>query len=198
MKLKNRRMLSLLMAIVMVLTMLPFHSLEVRAAATPTLDLGNPVSVTGTTYQSPNAAFGSTGVVDANGGYFTVAVNSGSIAVGTLPSGITELTNGIKISTITTDQSTSTNRVFNFSSTNTYEDIQAVIRNLTFAQVSGQTQTVTVNVTPGAPLADGKTSVRTYNGRHFVYVARQSTMTFNDAVTTATSKNGHLVEPASR
>lgn len=196
MKLTNRRMLSLLMAIIMVLTMIPFHPLEVRAAATPTLDLGIPVKVTEVTYQLPDAAFGSTGVVDAKGGYFTVAVNSGSIDVGAISSGITELTNGIKISGVVTDKSTPTNRVFNFSSSNTYEDIQAVIRNMTFTQVSGQTQSVTVNVTPGAPLTDGKTSVRTYNGRHFVYVERLTTMTFKDAVTIATNNNGHLVEPA--
>lgn len=195
MKLTNRRMLSLLMAIIMVLTMIPFHPLEVRAAATPTLDLGIPVKVTEATYQLPNAAFGSTGVVNANGGYFTVAVNSGSIDVGALSSGITELTNGIKISGVVTDKSTPTNRVFNFSSGNTYEDIQAVIRNMTFTQVSGQTQSVTVNVTPGAPLTDGKTSVRTYSGRHFVYVERLTTMTFKDAVTIATNNNGHLIEP---
>lgn len=196
MKLTNRRMLSLLMAIIMVLTMIPFHPLEVRAAATPTLDLGYPVKVTEVTYQLPNATFGSKDVVDAKGGYFTVAVNSGSIDVGALPSDITELTNGIKISDKETDKSTPTNRVFNFTSDTTYEKIQAAIRNMTFTQVSGQTQSVTVNVMPGAPLTDGKTSVRTYNGRHFVYVARQSTMTFYDAVTIATNNNGHLVEPA--
>ncbi|WP_282940457.1 cadherin-like beta sandwich domain-containing protein [Paenibacillus sp. RC67] len=196
MKLKNRKMLSLLMVIVMVLTMIPFHPLEVKAATTPTLDLGNPVRVTKATYQLPNAAFGSTGVVHTAGGYFTVAVNSGSIAVGTLSNGITELVDGIKISTIVTDQSTPTNRVFNFSGRTTYEDIQDAIRNMTFTQVSGQTQSVTVNVTPGAPLTDGKTSVRIYNGRYFVYVARQNTMAFKDAVTTAASINGHLVEPA--
>ncbi|WP_440114843.1 S-layer homology domain-containing protein [Paenibacillus sp. QZ-Y1] len=196
MKLKNRRMLSTLMAIVMVLTMMPFYPLEVRAAETPTLDLGDPMSVTETTYQLSNAAFGSTGVVNAGGGYFKVAVNNGSIDVGTPPSGITELTNGITISGTVTDKSTSTNRVFNFSSETTYEDIQDVIRDMTFTKVSGQTQRVTVNVTPGAPLANGKTSVRTYNGRHFAYVQRLSTMTFKDAVTIATNNNGHLVEPA--
>ncbi|MCR8635249.1 S-layer homology domain-containing protein [Paenibacillus radicis (ex Xue et al. 2023)] len=196
MKLENQRMLSLLMAIVMVLTMIPFHPLEVRAATTPTLNLGNPVRVTGATYQLPNAAFGSTGAVHAAGGYFTVAVNSGTTAVGTHSSGITELTYGITISGITTDKSTPTNRVFNFSSGTTYEEIQAAIRNMTLTQVSGQTQNVTINVTPGAPLSNGKTSVRTYKGRHFVYVARQSSMTFKDAVTTATNINGHLVEPA--
>ncbi|WP_405154552.1 S-layer homology domain-containing protein [Paenibacillus sp. FSL K6-0108] len=196
MKLKNRRMLSALLAIVMVLTMLPFYPSEVKAAATPTLDLGDPISVTETTYQLSNATFGSTGVVNAAGGYFTVEVNNGSIAVVTPPSGITELTNGITISGIVTDQSTPTSRVFNFSSSNTYEDIQDVIQNMTFTQVPGQTQRVTVNVTPGVPLADGKTSVRTYNGRHFAYVQRLSTMTFKDAVTIATNNNGHLVEPA--
>ncbi|MEC0226237.1 S-layer homology domain-containing protein [Paenibacillus alba] len=195
MKLRNRRMLSLLLAIVMVLTMMPFYPLEVRATATPTLDLGTPVRLSTTTYQLSNAVFGGSGVVDAGGGYFTVAVSNGSIAVVTPPGGIAEMTDGVKIGTIKTDQSTLTNRVFNFSSTNTYEDIQTVIRNLTFTQVS-ETPTVTVNVTPGTPLADGKTSVRTYKGRHFVYVATQSTMTFYDAVTTATNKNGHLVEPA--
>ncbi|WP_240418512.1 S-layer homology domain-containing protein [Paenibacillus periandrae] len=194
MKLRNRGMLSLLMAIVIVLTMIPFHPLEVKAAATPTLDLGNPVRVTGATYQLPNAAIGSTGAVHAAGGYFTVAVNSGTIAVGTHSSSITELTYGIKISGIDTDISTPTNRVFNFSSSTTYEDIQAAIRNMTFNQVPGQT--VTVNVTPGAPLVNGKTSVRTYKGRYFTYVERQNTMTFKDAVTTATYNNGHLVEPA--
>ncbi|MFB5677369.1 S-layer homology domain-containing protein [Paenibacillus terreus] len=45
-------------------------------------------------------------------------------------------------------------------------------------------------------MSDGKTSVRTYNGRHFVYVARPATMTFKDAVTIATNNRGHLVEPA--
>lgn len=189
-------MLSALLAIVMVLTMLPFYPSEVKAAATPTLDLGDPISVTETTYQLSNATFGSTGVVNAAGGYFTVEVNNGSIAVVTPPSGITELTNGITISGIVTDQSTPTSRVFNFSSSNTYEDIQDVIQNMTFTQVPGQTQRVTVNVTPGVPLADGKTSVRTYNGRHFAYVQRLSTMTFKDAVTIATNNNGHLVEPA--
>ncbi|MFC6457501.1 cadherin-like beta sandwich domain-containing protein, partial [Paenibacillus vulneris] len=198
MKLNNRRMLSLLMAIVMVLTLIPFQPLEAEAAATPTLDLGNPVGVTGATYQLPNAAFGSTGVVDTKGGYFTVAVDRGSITLGTLSSGITELTNGITINGITTDKSTPANRVFNFSGNTKYEDIQAAIRNMTFTPVSGQTQNVIVNVTPGAPLTDGKTSVRTYNGRYFVYVARESngTMTFKDAVTIAASINGHLVEPA--
>ncbi|MBE1443806.1 cadherin-like beta sandwich domain-containing protein [Paenibacillus sp. OAS669] len=198
MKLKNRSMLSLLMAIVMVLTMIPFQPLEAEAAATPTLELGNPVGVTGATYQLPNAAFGSTGVVDTKGGYFTVAVNGGSITLGTLSSGITELTNGITINGITTDKSTPANRVFNFSGSTKYEDIQAAIRNMTFTPATGQTQNVIVNVTPGAPLTDGKTSVRTYNGRHFVYVARESngTMTFKDAVTTAEGINGHLVEPA--
>lgn len=197
MKLKNRRMVSFLMAVVMVLVMIPFHPLEVKAAETPTIDLGTPVGLSATAYQLPSAAFGSTGVVDAVGGYFTVAVNSGSIAVdvGTLSTGITELTSGIKISGITTDQSTPTNRLFNFSSDTTYEDIQAAIQNMTFTKVSGQTQSVTVNVTPGAPLTDGKTSVRTYNGRHFVYVARQSTMGFKDAVDIAMSNHGHLVEP---
>ena len=43
MKLKNRRMLSVLMAIIMVLTMMPFHPLKVRAAAATTLNLGTPV-----------------------------------------------------------------------------------------------------------------------------------------------------------
>ena|GEM_PF-812383 len=197
MKLKNRRMVSFLMAIVMVLAMIPFHPLEVKAAETPTIDLGTPVGLSATAYQLPSAAFGSTGVVDAGGGYFTVAVNSGSITVdvGSLSNGITELTSGIKISGITTDQSTATNRVFNFSSDTTYEDIQAAIQNMTFTKISGQTQSVTVNVTPGAPLTDGKTSIRTYNGRHFVYVARQSTMGFKDAVDIATSNHGHLVEP---
>ncbi|QOS81887.1 S-layer homology domain-containing protein [Paenibacillus sp. JNUCC31] len=196
MKLKNRRMLSALLAIVMVLTMLPFYPSEVKAAATPTLDLGDPISVTETTYQLSNATFGSTGVVNAAGGYFTVEVNNGSIAVVTPPSGITELTNGISISGIVTDQSTPANRVFNFSSETTYEEIQAVIQDMTFTQAAGKTQRVTVNVTPGVPLSDGKTSVRTYNGRHFVYVQRLSTMTFKDAVTIATNINGHLVEPA--
>ncbi|MBT2761264.1 S-layer homology domain-containing protein [Paenibacillus sp. ISL-20] len=195
MKLKNQRRLSLLMTIVVVLTMLPFYPLEARAATTPTLNLGNPVSVTEATYQLPNAAFESTGVINGAGGYFTVTVNSGSIAVGTVASGITELTDGIKISGIVTDQSTPTNRVFNFSSNTTYEDIQAVIRNMKFTQDPGKTQSVTVNVTPGAPLTDGKTSVRIYDGRYFVYVARQSTMQFKDAVTTATNNSGHLVEP---
>ncbi|MEK8217013.1 S-layer homology domain-containing protein [Paenibacillus sp. FSL L8-0463] len=185
------------MAIVMVLTMMPFYPLEVRAAVTPTLDLGNPVRVTGTTYQLSNATFGSTGVVNGAGGYFTVAVNNGSTAVGTLPSGITELINGIKISNIVTDKSTSANRVFNFSNSNTYEEILTVIRNMTFTQAVGQTQKVTVNVAPGAPLTDGKTSVRTYNGRYFVYVQRQGTMTFKDAVTIATNNHGHLLEPKS-
>lgn len=194
MKLKNRRMLSLLMAIVMVLTMTPFHPLEVSAAAT-TLDLGTPDRTSTTNYQLSNAEFGSTGVVDAGGGYFTAAVNNGSIAVGTVPNSVTESTYGIEISGIVTDQSTPANRVFNFSGAATYEDIQAVIRNMTFTQVAGQTQSITVNVVPGAPLSDGKTSVRTYNGRHFAYVQRQATMTFNDAVTIATSNNGHLVEP---
>ncbi|KQX56760.1 S-layer homology domain-containing protein [Paenibacillus sp. Root444D2] len=196
MKLKNQRMLSVLMAIVMVLTMMPFHPLEVGAAVTPTLDLGTPVRSSATNYQLSNAAFGSTGVVDTDGGYFKVAVNNGSTAVGTVPNSITELTNGITISGIVTDQSTSTNRVFNFSGAATYEDIRAAIRNMTFTQAAGQTQSVTVNVTPGAPLSNGKTSVRTYNGRYFAYVARQTTMTFYDAVTTATNNNGHLVEPA--
>ncbi|MHA6531636.1 S-layer homology domain-containing protein [Paenibacillus sp. BAC0078] len=198
MKFKNRRMLSVLLAIVMVLTMMPFHPLEVKAAPTPTIDLGTPVSVTKTTYQLSNATFGRSGVVNGAGGYFTVAVNNGSIAVGALPSGITELINGIKISGIVTDQSTAVNRVFNFSNGNTYEDILAVIQNLTFTKTVGQIQSVTVNVAPGAPLTDGKTSVRTYNGRHFVYVQRQaSTMTFKDAVTIATNNSGHLVEPKS-
>ncbi|MGE7825596.1 S-layer homology domain-containing protein [Paenibacillus sp. NPDC093718] len=195
MKIRNQRRLSLLMTIVMVLTMLPFYPLEARAATTPTLNLGNPVSVTEATYQLPNATFDSTGAIKDAGGYFTVTVNSGSIAVGTAASGITELTEGIKISGIVTDKSTPTNRVFNFSSNTTYEDIQAVIRNMKFTQDPGKTQSVTVNVVPGAPLTDGKTSVRTYDGRYFVYVARQSTMTFKDAVTTAASNNGHLVEP---
>lgn len=182
------------MAIVMVLTMMPFHPL--KASAADTLNLGTPVRLSGTTYQLSNAAFGSIGVVNAGGGYFTVAVNNGSIAVGTLPSGITELTNGITISGRITDQSTPTNRVFNFSSGNTYEEIQAVIGNMTFTQPAGQTQSITVNVTPGAPLTNGKTSIRTYNGRYFVYVERPSTtMDYNDAVTTATNNNGHLVEP---
>ncbi|NEW07314.1 hypothetical protein GK047_15010 [Paenibacillus sp. SYP-B3998] len=198
MKLKNRRMLSVLIAIVMVLTMMPFHPLEVKAAATSTIDLGTPVSVTETTYQLSNATFGRSGVVNGAGGYFTVTVNNGSIAVGAIPSGITELINGIKISGIVTDQSTSVNRVFNFLNGNTYEDILAVIQNLTFTKAVGQTQSVTVNVAPGAPLTDGKTSVRTYNGRHFVYVQRQATtMTFKDAVTIATNNSGHLVEPKS-
>ncbi|NOU87227.1 hypothetical protein GC102_15745 [Paenibacillus sp. LMG 31460] len=196
MKLKSRRMLSVLMAIVMVLTMMPFHPLEVGAAATSTLDLGTPVRSSATNYQLSNAAFGRSGVVDARGGYFTVAVNNGSIAVGALSGGITELTNGIKIIGITTDKSISTNRVFNFLGTTTHEDIQAVIRNMTFTQDAGQNQSITVNIVPGAPLTDGKTSVRTYNERHFVYVARQTAMTFKDAVTTATNNNGHLVEPA--
>ncbi|SFF26261.1 S-layer homology domain-containing protein [Paenibacillus algorifonticola] len=196
MKLKNRRMLSVLIAIIMVLTMMPLHPLEVKAAATSAIDLGTPVSVTETTYQLSNATFGSTGVVNGAGGYFTVAVNNGSIAVGALPSGITELINGIKISGIVTDQSTSVNRVFNFSNGNTYEDILDVIQKLTFTKAVGQTQSVTVNVAPGAPLTDGKTSVRTYNGRHFVYVQRQATtMTFKDAVTIATNNSGHLLEP---
>lgn len=196
MKLKNRRMLSALIAIIMVLTMMPLHPLEVKAAVASTIDLGTPVSVTETTYQLSNAAFGSTGVVNGAGGYFTVAVNNGSIAVGALPSGITELINGIKISGIVTDQSTSVNRVFNFSNGNTYEDILIVIQNLTFNKTVGQTQSVTVNVAPGAPLTDGKTSVRSYNGRHFVYVQRQATtMTFKDAVTVATNNSGHLLEP---
>lgn len=186
-------MLSILMAIVMVLTMMPFHPL--KASAAETLNLGTPVRLSGTTYQLSNAAFGSTGVVNAGGGYFTVAVNNGSIAVGTLPSGITELTNGITISGRVTDQSTPANRVFNFSSGNTYEEIQEVIGNMTFTQPAGQTQSITVNVVPGAPLANGKTSVRTYNGRYFVYVQRPSTMTFYDAVTIATNNNGHLLEP---
>ncbi|KRE50153.1 S-layer homology domain-containing protein [Paenibacillus sp. Soil724D2] len=196
MKIKNRRMLSVLMAIVMVLTMMPFHPLEVGAAVTPTLDLGTPVRSSAINYQLSNAAFGRSDVVDAGGGYFTVAVSNGSTAVGTVPSSITELTSGITISGRVTDQSTSTNRVFNFSGAATYEDIRAAIRNMTFTQAAGQTQSVTVNVTPGAPLSNGKTSVRTYNSRHFVYVARQTTMTFYDAVTTATNNNGHLVEPA--
>lgn len=196
MKLKNRRMLSVLIAIVMVLTMMPFHPLEVKAAATSTIDLGTPVSVTETTYQLSNATFGSTGALNGAGGYFTVAVNNGSITVGAIPNGITELINGIKISGIVTDQSTSVKRVFNFSNGNTYEDIRTVIQNLTFTKAVGQTQSVTVNVAPGAPLTDGKTSVRTYNGRYFVYVQRQAaTLTFKDAVTIATNNNGHLVEP---
>jgi len=194
MKFKNRRTLSFLMAIVMVLTMAPFHPLEVRAAATPALDLGY-VRVTGADYQLPNATFGSTGVVNAAGGYFTVAVNSGSIEVGTLSSGITELTNGVTISGVVTDQSTSTNRVFNFSGSITYEEIQAAIRTMKFKQVSGQLQSVTVHVAPGAQLKNGKTSVRTYNGRHFSYVERLATMTFKDAVTIAMTNSGHLVEP---
>lgn len=164
-------------------------------ATTPALNLGNPVKVTEATYQMPNAAFDSIGIIKDTGGYFTVTVDSGSIDVGTVPSGITELTDGIQISGIVTDKSTPTNRVFNFSSTTTYEEIQAVIRNMTFTQDPGKTQSVTVNVVPGAPLTDGKTSVRTYDGRYFVYVARQSTMAFKDAVTTAASNNGHLVEP---
>ncbi|MFB5761977.1 S-layer homology domain-containing protein [Paenibacillus medicaginis] len=196
MKLKNRRILSVLMAIVMVLTILPFHPSQVRAAATPALDPGTPVRLSETTYQLANAAFGSTGVVKATGGYFTVAVNNGSIAVGTLASGITELTDGIKISGITTDKSSATHRIFNFTSSNTYEDIQAAIQGMTFKQDSEKTQKVTVNVVPGAPLSDGKTSARAYDGRYFVYVARQNSMTFNDAVTTATNNKGHLVEPA--
>lgn len=166
-------------------------------SAVVVLDLGTPVRLSTTNYQLPNAEFGSTGVVDTNGGYFTVAVDNGSIAVGTVPSSITELTNGIKISGIDTDKSTSTNRVFNFSGAATYEDIQSVIRNMTFTQAVGQTQSVTVNVTPGAPLSDGKTSVRTYNGRHFAYLQRLTTMTFQDAVTIANNNNGHLVEPTS-
>ena len=197
MKLKNRRLFSFLMAIVMVLTMMPVQPL--KASAAETLNLGAPVRLSGTTYQLSNAAFGSIGVVNAGGGYFTVAVNNGSIAVGTLPSGITELTSGITISGRVTDQSTPANRVFNFSSGNTYEEIQAVIGDMTFTQPAGQTQSITVNVVPGAPLANGKTSVRTYNGRYFVYVERPSIdMTFVDAVTTAanaTNNNGHLVEP---
>lgn len=195
MKIKNRRALSILMAFIMVVTMIPFYPLEVKAATTPTLNLGNPVRVAPATYQLPNAAFDSTGVVHAGGGYFTVAVNSGSTTLGNLASGITELTNGITIADKVSDKSTPTNRVFNFTGSVTYEDIQAAIRNMTFTQVSGETQSVTVNVTPGAPLSNGKTSVRTYDGRHFVYVARQSTMNFKDAVTIATSNNGHLVEP---
>ncbi|MFB5269787.1 S-layer homology domain-containing protein [Paenibacillus enshidis] len=196
MKLKNRRILSVLMAIVMVLTMMPFHPSQVRAAATPALDPGVPVRLSELTYQLSNAKFERTGAVHATGGYFTVAVNNGSVDAGTLASGITELTNGIKISGITTDKSTATNRIFNFTSSNTYEDIQAAIQGMTFKQVSGQTQKVTVNVVPGAPLSDGKTSARAYDGRYFVYVARQNSMTFNDAVTTATNNKGHLVEPA--
>ncbi|MFM9281104.1 S-layer homology domain-containing protein [Paenibacillus jiagnxiensis] len=184
------------MAIVMVLTILPFQPSQVRAAAAPALDLGTPVRSSETAYQLSNAAFGSAGVVDPAGGYFTVAVNNGSIAVGTLASSITELTNGIKIIDVVTDQSTPTNRVFNFSGSNTYADIQDAIEKLTFTQASGKSQKVTVNVMPGAPLSDGKTSVRTYNGRHFVYVARQNSMTFNDAVTTARNNSGHLVEPS--
>lgn len=195
-KLKNRRILSVLMAIVMVLTMMPFHPSQVRAAATPAFDPGVPVRLSELTYQLSNAKFERTGAVHATGGYFTVAVNNGSVDAGTLASGITELTNGIKISGITTDKSTATNRIFNFTSSNTYEDIQAAIQGMTFKQVSGQTQKVTVNVVPGAPLSDGKTSARAYDGRYFVYVARQNSMTFNDAVTTATNNKGHLVEPA--
>lgn len=199
MKLKNQRRLSLLMTIVMVLTMLPFYPLEARAATTPTLNLGNPVSVTEATYQLPNATFDSTGAIKDTGGYFTVTVNSGSIAVGTVASGITELTEGIKISGIVTDKSTPINRVFNFSSNTTYEDIQAVIRNMKFTQDPGKTQSVTVSVTPGTPLTDGKTSVRTYDGRHFVYMERPgATLTFKEAVALATKDGlGHLVEPDS-
>ncbi|KQO10669.1 S-layer homology domain-containing protein [Paenibacillus sp. Leaf72] len=192
MKLKNRSMLSFLMAIVMVLTTMPFYPLEARAADTPTFDLGTPVRLSESTYQLSNATFGG---LDEESGYFTVTVNNGTITVGTLSSGITELTNGINISGVITDESTPTNRVFNFSSGTTNEEIQAIIRNLTFTQNSGQTQSVTVNVAPGAPLNDGKTSVRTYNGRHFVYVARQNTMGFKDAVDIATNNHGHLVEP---
>lgn len=196
MKLNNRRTLSILMAIVMVLSMIPFQPLQVRAEETPTLDLGTPVRLSETTYQLSNAAFGSTGVVNAGGGYFTVIVNNGSIAVGTLSSGITELTNGITISGVVTDKSTPANRVFNFSSDTTFEDIQAVIRNMTFTQSSGQTQSITVNVAPGAPLSNGKTSIRIYDGRYFVYVARQTTtLSFKEAVDIATSQHGHLVEP---
>ncbi|WP_305757060.1 S-layer homology domain-containing protein [Paenibacillus zeirhizosphaerae] len=179
----------------MVLTILPFHPSQVRAADALTFDPGTPVRVSELTYQLSDAKFERTGAVHAAGGYFTVAVNNGSVDVGTLASGITELTNGIKISGISTDKSTATNRIFNFTSSNTYEDIQAAIQSMTFKQDSGQTQKVTVNVVPGAPLSDGKTSARAYDGRYFVYVARQSSMTFKDAVTTATANNGHLVEP---
>ncbi|MFE6074864.1 S-layer homology domain-containing protein [Paenibacillus sp. NPDC057886] len=194
--LKNRSMLSFLMAIVMVLTIMPFYPLEARAADTPTFDPGIPVRLSETTYQLSNATFGTTGVVNAAGGYFTVVVNNGRIDPGILPSGITELTNGIIISGITTDRSTITNRVFNFSGGTTYEDIQDFIQNLTFTQDAGQSQSVTVNVTPGAQLADGKTSVRTYDGRYFVYVARQTaTLSFKEAVTIAADHGGHLVEP---
>lgn len=195
MKLKSSRTLSFLMAIVMVLTMMPFHASQARAAETAILNLGTPIRLSETNYQLSNAAFESNGIVNEGGGYFTVAVNNGSIAVGTLSNGITELTNGITISGVVTDKSTPKNRVFNFSSGTVYEEIQAVIRTMTFTQDSGQTQSVTVNVTPGAQLSNGKTSVRTYNGRHFAYVERLSTMTFNDAVTIAKANNGHLVEP---
>lgn len=196
MKVKNRSLLSLLMAVVMMLTMIPFYPLDARAAEAPALDPGTPVRLSETTYRLSNAAFGTTGVVHAAGGYFTVVVNNGSIAVGPSSSGITELTNGITISGIVTDQSTPTNRVFNFSAGTTYEDIQAYIRAMTFTQDAGQAQRITVNVTPGAQLADGKTSVRTYGGRYFVYVARQTaTLSFKEAVTIAANQNGHLVEP---
>jgi len=197
MKLKKRSGLSFLLAIVMVLTMVPFYPLEARAAVAPSLDLGSPVRLSETTYQLSNATFGSSeGVVNEAGGYFTVAVNNGRIDPGNARSGITELISGITIIDVTTDQSTATNRVFNFSGDITYEDIEAFIQDMTFTQVPGATQVVTVNVTPGAPLTNGKTSIRTYDGRYFVYVARQTaTLSFKEAVDIATSHHGHLVEP---
>ncbi|MFJ7733511.1 S-layer homology domain-containing protein [Lysinibacillus sp. NPDC097231] len=196
MKLKFQRMISFFVAVVLILTMIPYHPLEVRAADAPTLNLGTPVKLSEKVYQLSDAEFDKSGVVNEVGGYFTVSVNNGVTAVGSLPSGITELTNGITISGVVTDESTETNRVFNFSSGTTYENIQNVIQNMVFTSDLGVTQHVTVTVVPGAPLENGKTSIRTYNGRHFVYVERLTTMTFKDAVEIATSNNGHLVEPA--
>lgn len=190
-------MISFFVVVVMILTMIPYHPLEVRAAVTSKLDLGTPVRLSEKVYQLSNIKFDNSGVVNGGGGYFTVSVNNGVTAIGSLPSGITELTNGIKISGLVTDKSTETNRVFNFSSGITYEDIQTVIQDMVFTRDSEVTQLVTVKVVPGTQLSDGKTSVRTYNERHFVYVERLTTMTFKDAIDIATSNNGHLVEPKS-
>ncbi|MGG2084121.1 S-layer homology domain-containing protein [Lysinibacillus pakistanensis] len=196
MRLKFQRMVSFFVIVVMLLTMIPYHPLEVRAAVTPTLDLGTPVKLSEKVYQLSNAKFDNSDVVNAGGGYFTVSVNNGVTTIGSLPIGITELTNGIKISGVVTDKSTETNRVFNFTGNTTYQDIQDVIQNIEFTRTE-ETQNVTVIVVPGLPLSDGKTSVRTYDGRYFAYVERLSTMTFKVAVDIATSNNGHLVEPKS-
>ena len=63
---------------------------------------------------------------------------------------------------------------------------------MSFTQPAGQTQSITVNVVPGAPLANGKTC--TYLQRTlFCICGRASTMTFYDAVTA--TNNANISEP---